>query len=96
MNIIEAIKSGKRFRHSLTGTSWFNPIKDPDTSLVLLKLDVNQLVSNDWEVEESEVTITRSQFDSAWDRITVDSAWDRIIVYDAPKIKELLAKELGL
>lgn len=87
MNIIEAIKSGKRFRHSLTGTGWFNPIKDPDTSLVHLKLDVNQLVSNDWEVEEPTNTITRSQF---------EAAWNRVVIYDAFQIKELLAKELGL
>lgn len=68
MTIIEAIKSGKRFRHSLTGTSWFNPIKDPDTSLVNIKLDVNQLVSNDWEVEEVRTTISETEFCAAWKR----------------------------
>lgn len=75
MNIIEAIKSGKRFRHSLTGTSWFNPIKDPDTSLVHLKLDVNQLVSNDWEVEEEKATITAAQFQKALDAASLSRQW---------------------
>lgn len=94
MNLIDAIKSGKRFRHSLTGTGWHGPIKDPDSSLVHFKLDVNQLVSDDWEVEEVQVTITESMLRAAWVKVCQTSGY-----HDDTRPLWLyteLKKELGL
>ncbi len=96
MNIIEAIKSGKRFRHSLTGTNWYGPIKDPDSSLVHFKLDVNQLVSNDWEIEEVRVTITYSEFDAAWKRVVRKTGGNDITYGGFQSFRDLVARELGL
>lgn len=104
MNIIEAIKSGKRFRHSSwhtpTGKDWYSPISDPDNSRATFKLDVNQLVSDDWEVEEKQVTITESDFELAMARADRLVAGDESPEYGRDvhvcEYLAVLKKELGL
>ena len=67
MNIIEAIKSGKRFKRP-DWPEWCSEadIRDPeDGHLDITRADT---LANDWEVEEAVVPITASRFDSAWDR----------------------------
>jgi hypothetical protein len=67
MNIIEAIKSGKRFRrsgwHALR--EWVRPMSN-----MCLSIPVADIIAEDWEVESKEVTITREQFDGAWESVT--------------------------
>jgi hypothetical protein len=53
-----------------------------------LKLPVEAITADDWEVEEVRVTITREQFDEAWDRA--------ILKMEYRFTKDGLAKELGL
>ena len=71
MNIIEAIKSAKRFKRSLhkvykqvnkeTGEiEWYNG----DKPYILSREDI---LANDWEVQEPIVTLTEYAFNSAWD-----------------------------
>lgn len=86
MNIIEAIKSGKAFkrRSSKNWTSW--PDQKFDGSLLLANLSADDISANDWEVESEPVTITREEFDAAWDNAMVGTRLDR----------DQLAKELGL
>ena len=55
MNIIEAAKSGKRFKRKDWG-GWVIP---EDTRCI-------DALSDDWIVEETTVVITRSQFEAAW------------------------------
>ena len=57
MNIIEAIKSGKRFRRK----SWTNRdyIK---VNVSRLDLPLDAIIADDWEVEEVPIQLTRSQF----------------------------------
>ena len=81
MNIIEAIKSGKRFRRK--GQPRYLELFH-DIDLCLSAVDIT---ADDWEVEEAKVTLTRSQF---------DAAWQKVIYFDSPTIRDLLAKELGL
>ena len=67
MNILEAIKSGKRFRRkpSIPGTvSWIGPLDVTthwDESFFL-----DDILADDWEVEEKQVTVTESAFKAAW------------------------------
>lgn len=68
MNLVDAVKSGKRFRRK----SWFKNATD-DQWLDVLKLDnaifsLNDLLAEDWQIEQKSVTITREQFDAAWDK----------------------------
>ena len=67
MNIIEAIKSGKRFRR----TAWISrtsPSYWTTSRIQPLTFTAEDILADDWEVEEVAVTITASRFDSAWDR----------------------------
>jgi len=68
VNIIEAINSGKRFRRKVWDKdkqqlSW-NEVYGTQP----LEIAYGDAVADDWEVEETTVTITRTQFDEAWDR----------------------------
>jgi hypothetical protein len=84
VNLIEAIKSGKRFRR----TSWTNrPWIDADIGRLDMPLDA--IIADDWEIELPTVTINRHQFNEAWDDATHHE-------YDLQKVREKLIKELGL
>lgn len=85
MNIIEAIKSGKKFKRRIH-TRYYPKLGDA-VSGMSYRFDAADMLAQDWEVEESSVTIYRSQF---------EAAWKRVVLFDAPQVKELLAKELGL
>jgi hypothetical protein len=81
VNIIEAIKSGKRFRRK--GQPRYLELFH-DIDLCLSAVDI---IADDWEVEEAKVTLTKSQF---------EAAWQKVIFFDSPMVRDLLAKELGL
>jgi hypothetical protein len=84
MNIIEAIKSGKRFKrkgHAL----W----SDGPKYSVMVTMDWSDIVADDWEVEEKMIEITHSQFFEAIDR--AEKKFDGHL-----GMKWLLAQELGL
>jgi len=51
MNIIEAVKSGKRFKRSGI-SSWVEPEEAQD---LFRNLDYSALIADDWEVEEVNV-----------------------------------------
>lgn len=57
MNIIEAVKSGKRIRRRgwqfVTNVSEYMAMKNED------------ILSTDWEIEEKKIEITESEFDEA-------------------------------
>lgn len=87
MNIIEAIKSGKKFRRP--GTSWMMildandmiRLADDNGFKYLNSLSGTSICADDWEIEEEKIVITRSQLEAA---IKKDYS-----TYDA------FAKELG-
>lgn len=58
MNIIEAIKSGKRFKRK-SEIAWMSD----DQLYNYVKADI---IADDWEVESQPVTITRKDLDKAW------------------------------
>ena len=100
MNIIEAIKSGKRYRRRGRGElDWY----DPDYLDYVFSM--RDVLDSDWEVEVAPVTITREQFDKAWcealaEHVKLDSSWEfgrwEKAVDTHSSIKKLLMKELGL
>lgn len=64
MTIIEAIKSGKRFkRRGQDNLMWSGP------NPISITIDVKSLLSDDWEVEEKKVEITKAQLTKAWHRV---------------------------
>ncbi len=91
MNIIEAIKSGKRIRRK----GW--PNKNcwaQRDGYRMYRIMEEDLLADDWEVEEKQVTITESDFKAALVRTTRSFP-----LYDEPHICEYLSqlkKELGL
>lgn len=90
MNIINAIKSGKRFRYKGTQT-WCNAFSGDN----LLSGPYEWFMSDDWEVEENAVTITKSQLESAC-RNAVGSAYLSLDSIELDSLVEELQKELGL
>ena len=91
MNIIEAIKSGKRFKRAKNSV-WIGPKEAQD---LVRNIDYASLLADDWEVEEKKITITESAFEDAWDR-----AYQTSRLYDSQGrvylFKSLVARELGL
>lgn len=89
MNIIEAIKSGKRFRRK--GQPRYLELFH-DIDLCLSAVDIT---ADDWEVENVPVTITKEEFLKAWDR-AVRSNNNTDIYVGLASLRYLVAKELGL
>jgi len=105
VNIIEAIKSGKRFRRkSWTTRPWL--WLEAQTEEVFnhhLELPVEAITADDWEVEEAEVTINRSILAAVWKRAKERTTYT--IEYHGlgsatyiPNVdlEDLVAEELGL
>ena len=86
MNIIEAIRSGKKYRR-IGEKNWYESIND----YLHYNFPIRAIIANDWEIEEiscyaGSAMITREQFNEAWDNALVGTRLDR----------DALAKELGL
>lgn len=85
MNLIEAVKSGRPFRR----VAWLKTdYRNPDSwSQSFLKQDI---LADDWEIQEPTVTITRSQF---WE--AVNAEWtERSMAND--HCVRAIARALGL
>lgn len=89
MNIIEAIKSGKRYRRR-GELGWYDAANDYSDYVFPLR----SIVADDWEIEQVPVTITPKQFDAAWDRALAASTTLR--EWNASELHYLLTQELGL
>lgn len=88
MNIIEAMKSGLKYRRK-GEELWYETTEDYRD----YTFPVRAVLADDWEVEEKSVTITREQFNAAWARSWgFDNRWAASNLTMA----DLLAKELGL
>lgn len=98
MNIIEAIKSGRRFRHKLwrgyDDNDWADPVEVMSDIMVKLTMPVGALIADDWEVEQTSVTITRDDFDAAWRRALDVS--ENMQITTQHYLYELVVRELGL
>lgn len=90
MNIIEAIKSGKRFKRKDWDDSMFIDndyfLNNPNS------IKVEFLLSDDWEIEQKAVPITLDQFWDAYNkaRKTIDHPNSPNLICD------FMARELGL
>ncbi len=82
MNIIDAIKSGRRFKRKSQPNQGY--LYQAGAGVTFYEDDI---LADDWEVEQTPVTITREQFDKAFHDVSV---------YYAPILRDVLAKELGL
>lgn len=63
MDLISAIKSGKRFK-PVNSTRWFDAYNASEPCAKKLDVPIPWLLRDSWEVEESEpeIKITRSEF----------------------------------
>ena len=103
MNLIEAIKTNR----------WFKRASEPNKSYMFTNLESEvmeftreQLLADDWEIEQKPVTITKEQFDKACQSVLGRFASDHILVVcwlgltkSERTIKAVLtdlAEELGL
>jgi hypothetical protein len=95
MNLIEAIKSGKKYRRKDKYCGlWLTPpdvITDLDPVYEVLLSDI---LAEDWEVEQTPVTITRDDFDAAWRRALDVS--ENMEITTPYYLYELVVRELGL
>jgi hypothetical protein len=98
MTLIEAVKSGKRFRRAAKCThasindmcrcgDWYENRTERDWTYAFKFQD---LVADDWEVEEKRVTITAADLESAIDRAFNNKNPARRAFH------EQVAQELGL
>ena len=87
MNIIEAIKSGKRYRRS-GELGWY------DSNYIEYVFSMLDVLDDDWEVEPVYVAITREQFDAAWRRALDVS--ENMEITTQHYLYQLVVRELGL
>jgi hypothetical protein len=89
VNIIAAIKSGQRFRRPKCG--WFD-ITPCHRSAMLTFEDI---IADDWEIEDTAVSITRKQY---WEAVreTLKECESDHTGFSGYNILEPLAKRLGL
>jgi hypothetical protein len=84
MNLLEAIKSGKRFKRPHWDIYYSSQMEEE------LQLSIEELLAEDWEVELKKVTITEEDFNKAVARTGNLYHQDQWYWADA------LKKELGL
>lgn len=89
MNIIEAIKSGRRFRRKYE-KNWYSPISDNYPMINISAISRENFLADDWEIEGKTVTITREQFDKAVVK------WLMRMCQDDDRFFDAVADELGL
>lgn len=90
MNLVEAVKSGQPFKRS----GWGKYVIHETVYEFLFKRE--DLLADDWEIQEKEITITASQFDAAVSRTNdkvYKSEYEDVHICDYLKV---LQKELGL
>ena len=94
MNIIEAIKSGKRLKrrgwddYIFIDDAYF--LKNPES------LKKEFLLADDWEVEVLPVLVTQEDFQAAWQRAVKKAGGTDIVYNGFCQFSYLVAKELGL
>ena len=94
MTLIEAIKSGRHFRRPCFAHNWMGySLKDQ----VMKRADGQEycpckedILADDWEIEEKKVEITLSALRETWDRCFRHAKSDETYEF------QMLAKELGL
>jgi hypothetical protein len=90
MNLIEALKSGRRFKRPDWGQYTEHDLANPDDIIPLTPADI---VADDWEVEEIIVPITDAYFEVAWQRAESKQPAGKWLAHP---FKDTLKKELGL
>lgn len=107
MNLHEALKTGKNIRRTGRST-WSAPhgnsyITDPlqghwmapDFYLDRVGVDKEDLLAEDWEVQEKEVKITRTLFLTALHKAMVDQSGKRILTWsDDLLIEQALSRTI--
>lgn len=88
MNIIEAIKSGKRFRRSNQLKDWYQASNTYANDRSISNLLQSDILADDWEIEEEKIEITKAQL-----KVAVNYAL--IHMTGLRPIHETIAKELG-
>lgn len=94
MNIIEAVKTGKKFRRRI----WINGVFCYLDSYDGLRAE--DVLADDWEVEETQVTITEAQLSDAWEKADTKTGFTTPLSckrhHEFTKFFDALKKELGL
>lgn len=97
MTLQEAILSGKRFRRkgwvesgAVSPDYWTYAARG---SFTLLTEDI---LADDWEVEQVSVTVTEESLAAAWKRAVKKAGGDGITYVGFKPFRDLVAKELGL
>lgn len=99
MTIIEALKSGKRFKR-LNDLVWLTYKNgaiyyyDGTVGCDDFALNAKKILADDWVIEEPEVKVTRSQIAKAWDRC-FEKEWDSW-TSERVELFENFCKDLGL
>lgn len=88
MNLIDAVKSGRPYRQK-GNVPWIDPNFDTDPLF-----ETREILADNWEIQEPSVTITRTQFISAFGQMYCQPPWDRREVDSLFGIE--LANKLGL
>lgn len=89
MNIIEAVRSGKKFKRK-GGFEYFDYSTHEE---FIIKKEA--ILATDWEVEENKVEVTRTKFEKVWNIVRLNDNFYMQTTTQSKMFKEF-CKELGL
>lgn len=102
MNIYEALKSGKRYRRppgkKYDPNFWY-PALCPSyvaDRTIRTMFTFEDMLADDWEIEETPVLVDAKKFDAAWKRAMKKTGATDITYGNFQSFRDLVAKELGL
>lgn len=92
MMLIEAIKSGRKFRHK-NSEIWLyvNDREEIYAEIGSCFITAKDILAEDWEIQEKKIEITRDQLAKAWDNHSpqaMSESWE-------PAFFDDICKELG-
>jgi hypothetical protein len=71
MNILEALRSGKRFKRQIEPT-WHHVINE---NYPCMNIRIESILAEDWEIEQNPIIISEDDFDKAWSDSIGDNFW---------------------
>jgi hypothetical protein len=96
MNLIEAVMSQKPYRRKNWATGvWYPSCSTDDLPYMTKRFSYEDIIADDWQIEEPAITVTRSEVIEAW--VKALKIWGARREYSDESITpiEELLKELG-
>lgn len=94
MNLLEAVKSGKKFKRP--HHTHYYPTIGTMIHGGSYRFDAEDVIASDWGLEEQKVTISTTEFFHAFSEVIKEAMFHRQYTGDYVEVVNAMAKKLGL